>query len=134
MAQIQNFGFMPPVQELDVQHPTRPCSRIGQFRRLTKGTQHALCHPYHTGTHGQGLGSDLPFGNDHQQLPYGAVPAVQVPPSEGAGTSGHPLFRCVGGHLRQEDNRLRVQCNQQHRAEGTFPLLHQGSRIGGILQ
>ncbi len=24
------------------------------------------------------------------------------------GTSGHPLFRCVGGNLRQENYRLRV--------------------------
>lgn len=77
--------------------------------------------------------SNLPFGNDHQQLPHGAVPAVQVPPSEGIGASGHPLFLCVGGNLRKEDHRLLVQCNQQHRAEGTFPLLHQSAGISGIL-
>ena len=61
-------GLEPPIQEPDVQHPTRPCSRIEQFRRFTKGTQYALSHPYHAETHGQGLEGDLPFGNDYQQL------------------------------------------------------------------
>jgi hypothetical protein len=33
MAQIQNFGFVPQIQELDVHHPPRPRSRSGQQRR-----------------------------------------------------------------------------------------------------
>ena len=40
----------------------------------------------------------------------------------------------MGGNLRQEDDGFRVQCDEQHRAEGTLPLLHQGTGAGGILQ
>ncbi len=104
MAQIQNSGFMPPVQKSDVQHAPRPCSGTGQQRGKPKGTEHALCHPYHTGAHGQGFGSDFPFGYYHQQLADGVVPAVQVFASEGAGTAGHPMFRRLGGDIRQEDD------------------------------
>ena len=39
----------------------------------------------------------------------------------------------MGGHLRQEDHRLRVLRNQRSRAERALPLLHQGSRTGGVL-
>ena len=38
MAQIRNFGFMPPVQEPDVQHPARPCGGIGEQRGKPEGT------------------------------------------------------------------------------------------------
>ena len=40
----------------------------------------------------------------------------------------------MGGHLRQEDDRLRVQRDQQHRAEGAFPILHQGAGACRLLQ
>lgn len=40
----------------------------------------------------------------------------------------------MGGHLRQEDHRFRVQRDEQHRAERAFPLLHQGAGAGGVLQ
>lgn len=32
MAQIQNSGFMPPVQKSDFQHAPRPCGGIGEQR------------------------------------------------------------------------------------------------------
>ena len=32
----------------------------------------------------------------------GFMDAFQVPAPQGTGASGHPLFRCVGGNLRQE--------------------------------
>ena len=38
MAQIQNFGFMPPVQESDFQHAPRPCGGIGKQRGKPEGT------------------------------------------------------------------------------------------------
>ena len=104
MTQIQNFGFVPCLQELDVQHTPCASFRSGQSRREHEGHEHAFCHPYHTGAHGQGFGSDFPFGYYHQQLADGVVPAVQVFAPEGAGTAGHPVFRCVGGDIRQEDN------------------------------
>ena len=134
MAQIRNFGFESPVQEPDLQHAPRPCGGTGKQRGKPEGVEYALCHPHHTGAHGQGLGSHLPLRHDHQQLADGAVPAVQVPAPEGAGTAGHPLFRCVGGDIRQEDDRLRVQRDKQHRAEGAFPLLYQSTGVGGFLQ
>ena len=68
MAQIQNFGFITPVQESAFQHAPRPCGGAGKQRGKPEGTEYALCHTYHTGAHRQGLGSDLPFGHDHQQL------------------------------------------------------------------
>ena len=40
----------------------------------------------------------------------------------------------MGGNLRQEDDGFRVQCDEQHRAEGALPLLHQGTGAGGVLQ
>lgn len=41
---------------------------------------------------GKDLGGDVPVGHDHQQLADGAVPAFQVPASEGAGKAGHPML------------------------------------------
>ncbi len=38
----------------------------------------------------------------------------------------------MGGNIRQEDYRLRVQCYQQSGTEGAFPLLHQGAGIGSL--
>lgn len=38
MAQIQNFGFEPPVQESDFQHAPRPCGGIGKQRGKPEGT------------------------------------------------------------------------------------------------
>lgn len=38
MAQIRNFGFMPPVQESDFQHAPRPCGGIGKQRGKPEGT------------------------------------------------------------------------------------------------
>ena len=38
MAQIQNSGFMPPVQESDFQHAPRPCGGIGKQRGKPEGT------------------------------------------------------------------------------------------------
>lgn len=38
MAQIQNFGFVPPVQESDFQHAPRPCGGIGKQRGKPEGT------------------------------------------------------------------------------------------------
>ena len=104
MTQIQNFGFIAPVQESDFQHAPRPCGGAGKQRGKPEGTEHALCHTHHTGAHGQRLGSDLPFGYYHQQLADGVVSAVQVFASEGAGTAGHPMFRRLGGDIRQEDD------------------------------
>ena len=68
MAQIRNFGFMPPVQKSDVQHTPRPCGGAGKQRRKPEGVEHALCHPHHTGAHRKRLGSDLPLRHDYQQL------------------------------------------------------------------
>ena len=66
MAQIQNFGFIAPVQEPHVQHPSRPCGRTRQQRGEPEGTQYALCHPNHTGADRQRLGSDISVGNNYQ--------------------------------------------------------------------
>lgn len=77
---------------------------LGNSEGSQEGTEHALCHTHHTGAHGQRLGSDLPFGYYHQQLADGVVSAVQVFASEGAGTAGHPMFRRLGGDIRQEDD------------------------------
>ena len=44
------------------------------------------------------------------------------------------MFRCLGGYLRQEDDRLRVQRDEQHRAERAFPLLHQSAGACRLLQ
>ena len=33
----------------------------------------------------------------------------------------------MGGYLRQEDDRFRVQRDEQRGAEGAFPLLHQSA-------
>jgi len=104
MAQIRNFGFEPPVQESDFQHAPRPCCGIRKQRGKPEGTEHALCHPHHTGAHGQGLGGDFPFRHYHQQFADGAVPAVQIFAPERAGTAGHKVFRCVGGDICQEDD------------------------------
>ena len=104
MAQIQNFGFMPPVQKLDFQHAPRPCGGIGQQRGKPESSEHALCHTHHTGAHGQGFGSDFPFRYYHQQFADGAVLVVQIFAPERAGTAGHPLFRCVGSDIRQKDD------------------------------
>ncbi len=134
MAQIQNSRFVAPVQEPDVQHPARPRGGAGQLRRQPEGTEPTVRHPHHSGAHGKGLGGNLPVGHDHQQLADGAVPAFQVPPPKGAGTAGHTMLRRMGGNLRQEDDGLRVQRDEQHRAEGTLPLLHQGAGTGGVLQ
>ena len=40
----------------------------------------------------------------------------------------------MGGNLRQEDDRLRVQRDKQCGTEGAFPLLHQSSGACGLLQ
>ena len=76
MAQIRNFGFVAHIQEPDVQHPPRPCGRIGQQRGQSACAQHALCHPHHSGADGQGFGGNLSFGNDHLQQSDGAVSAL----------------------------------------------------------
>ena len=133
MAQIRNFGFEQPVQELDIQHPARPRGGAGQLGGQPEGTEPTVRHPHHSGADGKGLGGDVPVGHDHQQLADGAVPAVQVPPPEGAGKAGHPMLRRMGGDIRQEDDGLRVQRDEQHRAEGALPLLHQGAGAGGVL-
>lgn len=38
IMKIQNFGFMPPVQESDFQHAPRPCGGIGKQRGKPEGT------------------------------------------------------------------------------------------------
>ena len=76
----------------------------GVNKDLTDKLEHALCHPHHTGAHGQGLGGDFPFRHYHQQFADGAVPAVQIFAPERAGTAGHKVFRCVGGDICQEDD------------------------------
>lgn len=38
MAQIQNSGFIAPVQESDFQHAPRPCGGIGKQRGKPEGT------------------------------------------------------------------------------------------------
>ena len=40
----------------------------------------------------------------------------------------------MGGHLRQENDGLRVFGNEQHRAERTLPLLYQSAGAGAVLQ
>ena len=127
-------GRVAPVQEPDIQHPARPRGGAGQLGGQPEGTEPTVRHPHHSGADGKGLGGDVPVGHDHQQLADGAVPAVQVPPPEGAGKAGHPMLRRMGGDIRQEDDGLRVQRDEQHRAEGTLPLLHQGAGAGGVLQ
>lgn len=84
MTQIQNFGFVAPVQESDVQHTPQPCGGTGQSGGKPEGSQYALRHPYHSGAHGQGFGGNLSFGNYHQQFSDGVVPPVQIPSSERA--------------------------------------------------
>lgn len=106
MAQIQNFGFIAPVQKSYLQHPPRPGGGVGKQRRKPKGSQYAVCPAYHSGTHGQGFGGYVSFGYDYQQFADRTVPAVQISPPEGTGTAEHQLFRCVGGYLCQEDYRL----------------------------
>ena len=92
MAQIRNFGFEPQFQELDVQHT--PCEgfRYGQSRRKHEGHEHALRHPYHTGTHGQGLGSHILVRYDHFQQFDRTLSPFQISPSEGNGAAGHYLL------------------------------------------
>lgn len=133
MAQIQNFGFEPSVQESDVQHAPRPRGGAGQSGRQPKSAQYALCHPHYTRAHGQGFGRDVPVGYDHQQFADGAVPTVQIPATERIGETEYQLVRCVGCHLCQEIHRFRVFGNEQHRAERTLPLLHQSAGAGGVL-
>lgn len=89
MAQIQNFGFVAPVQESDVQHPPRQGVGLGQSRRLTACPEHALCHPHHTGAVGQGLGGHLPFGHNYFQQLDRTLSAFQIPPSAGIGEAGY---------------------------------------------
>ena len=67
MAQIQNFGFIAPVQEPDIQHPARPRGGAGQLGGQPEGTEPAVRHPHHTGTDGQGFGSHVPLRHDHIQ-------------------------------------------------------------------
>ena len=92
MAQIQNFGFVAPVQEPDVHHPARPCGRSGQQRGQPACAQHALRPAHHPAAHRQGPGSHLPVGNHHFQLADRAVPALQVPAPPGIGASGDQLL------------------------------------------
>lgn len=40
----------------------------------------------------------------------------------------------MGGYLRQEDDRLRVQRDKQRGAEGAFSLFHQGAGACRLLQ
>jgi len=40
----------------------------------------------------------------------------------------------LGGYLCQEDDRLRVQRDEQRGAEGAFPLLHQSAGACRLLQ
>ena len=40
----------------------------------------------------------------------------------------------MGGYLRQEDDRFRVQRDEQRGAEGAFPLLHQSAGACRLLQ
>ena len=40
----------------------------------------------------------------------------------------------MGGYLRQEDDRLRVQRDKQRGAEGAFPLLHKSAGACRLLQ
>lgn len=92
MAQIQNLGFIAPVQEPDIQHPARPRGGSGQLGRQPEGTEPAVCHPHHPGADGKRSGGDVPVGHDHQQLADGAVFAFQVSASEGTGKTGHPML------------------------------------------
>lgn len=125
---------MPPVQEPDVQHAPRPRGGAGQSGRQPEGAQHALRHPHHSGADGKGFGRDVPLRYDHKQLADGTVPAVQIPASEGIGAAEHQFVRRMGGHLRQENDGLRVFGNEQHRAERTLPLLYQSAGAGAVLQ
>ena len=94
---------------------------------LYNRTFNCFVRPKYDGLHGARSGSYVPLRNDRFQLPDGAVSAVQIPASEGAGAAEHPHVRRVGGHLRQEDHRLRVLRNQRGRAERAVPLLHQSA-------
>lgn len=106
MAQIQNFGFIASIQEPDFQHAARPCGGIGKLGRKPESPEHALCHTYHTGTHGQGLGGYVPVRHNHFQQPDGIVPALQVSAPEGTGTAGYSVLRRMGGDFCKEDDRL----------------------------
>ena len=81
MTQIQNFGFVPCLQELDVQHTPCASFRSGQSRREHEGHEHAFCHPYHTGAHGQGFGGYLLVRYDHFQQPDRTLSPFQISPS-----------------------------------------------------
>lgn len=81
MTQIQNFGFIACVQEPSLQYPTRKGFGTWEPGRKHESHEPAFRHPYHTGAHGQGLGSDIPFRHDHFQQSDGVVPAFQVPAS-----------------------------------------------------
>lgn len=92
MAQIQNFGFEPCLQELDVQHTPCESFRSGQPRRKHEGHEHAFRHPYHTGAHRQRFGSHFPVRYDHFQQPDGTLSPFQISPSEGNGAAGDYLL------------------------------------------
>ncbi len=79
MRQIQNSGFITPVQESDVQHPTRPSGRSRQQRRKPEGTQPVVCHPHHSREEWQRPWSHFPKWYNNLQLTYGVVSPVQVP-------------------------------------------------------
>ena len=107
--------------------------RASESRGVAAGAQHAFRAAYHTAAHGPRPGGDVPLGNDHLQLAHGTVPAFQVPAPEGTGASEYPHLRCLGGHICQENHRLRVFRDQRGRAERTVPIFHQGSRTGHVL-
>ena len=86
----------------DVQYAARPRGGPRQPRREPAGTQHALCPQNHTGAHGARSGGDISVGDDHFQLPHGAVSAVQIPASAGARPAEHPHLRRMGRRIRQK--------------------------------
>lgn len=58
-------------------------------RGQPKSLEYALCHTNHSGKDGERLESNLPFGDDHIELTYGVVPAVQVSASPSPRSTEH---------------------------------------------
>lgn len=92
MVKIQNSGFEPFVQKLDVQHPAYKGFRSRKSRRQHESHEPAFRHPYHTGTYRKGSRRHLPVRNDHIQQPDRTLSVVQISPSKRNGTAGHQLF------------------------------------------
>lgn len=79
MAQIQNFGFVPRFQELNVSDTPHEGCRYRQYQRLTKGDEPALCNSGYSEPYMERPRSYVPLGYGSRERPYRTVCDVQVP-------------------------------------------------------